>query len=86
VYNPVVRVKSEVEELVREIAKSLGYSAFSVRNTAILYGLISIKTLGVMPKKDAEFLELLEKVSKLAGKSITTHGSGRRYIRKTKRG
>lgn len=66
VYNPMVRVKVEVEELVEEVARALGYREFSVRNVAILYGLATILLARRIPDTDAEFLELLEKVRALA--------------------
>jgi len=85
-YNPMVRVKGEVEELVREVAKSLGYSPFSVRNTAILYGLAHIVSLGKVPESDQEFLELLSRISKLVGKPIQTQSSRYvRYVRKRRK-
>jgi len=85
--NPMVRVKGEVEELVKEVAKSLGYSTFSVRNTAILYGLTHIVALGRIPETDSEFIELLERVSKLVGKPLTIRReSFGRYIRRVKQG
>ena len=56
-YGVHVRVKPEVEELVREIAERLGYEAYTVRNTAILLGLMVLSLK--MPKTDEEFLKLL---------------------------
>jgi len=82
----MVRVKGEVEELVREVARSLGYSAFSVRNTAILYGLAHILALGRVPESDAEFLELLGRVSRLAGRPLTLGwGGAGRYVRRVRK-
>jgi len=60
-YGVHVRVKPEVEELVREFAEKLGYEAYTIRNTAILLGLM-VLSCGQMPKTDEEFLKLLGKV------------------------
>jgi len=57
-----VRVASELEEMVKELADRLGYLPFAVRNTAILYGLMVIANLRKIPKDDSEFRELLDKV------------------------
>ena len=85
-YNPQVRVKGEVEELVKEVARKLRYSVFTVRNVAILYGLAQILASG-MPESDAEFLELLERVARLAGKTAPVERSERyvRYVRKARK-
>ena len=85
-YNPHVRVKGEVEELVRNVARKLRYSAFTVRNTALLLGLAHILALGRLPESDAEFLGLLEKVSTLAGRPIQVkRKSVGRYVRKSRK-
>jgi len=82
----MVRVKGEVEELVREVARSLGYSTFSVRNTAILYGLAFILALGRAPESDTEFLKLLERVSRLVGKPLPIDWeSAGRYVRRSRK-
>jgi len=81
--NPKVRVKEEVEELVEEVARRLGYNPFTVRNTSILIGLAHIVSLGRIPESDQEFLELLERVSKLVGKPVQIESS--RYVRYVRR-
>jgi len=65
-YGVHVRVKPEVEELVRLVANHLGYLPYTMRNAAILYGLATILLARRVPDTDAEFLELLEKVRALA--------------------
>jgi len=87
VHSAHVRVKVEVEELVREVAEELGYSAFTVRNVAILYGLAHILTVGRLPESDAEFLEILEKVSKLVGRPTPVERESRyaRYVRRARK-
>ena len=56
-----VRVKREVEELVQVISRRTGFLPFTVRNTALLYGLMLITITGRIPESDREFLELMEK-------------------------
>lgn len=56
----LVRVTPEIEELVREVANILEYQPHSIRNTAILLGLLSITTSKRIPDSDKEFIELLE--------------------------
>jgi hypothetical protein len=55
-----VRVYPEVERLVREVSDILGYSYYTIRNTAILYGLMVIANGGKIPDTDLEFLRLVE--------------------------
>jgi hypothetical protein len=55
----IIRVYPKVEELVEEVSKKLGYQPFSVRNAAILYGLMTIVLRG-MPEDDEEFFKLIE--------------------------
>jgi hypothetical protein len=58
----LVRVKREVEELVREVAEYKGYSSDTIRNTAILWGLLVILggegVRGTIPETSEEFLKL----------------------------
>jgi len=64
----LVRVKREIEELVGRIARKHGYMEFTVRNTAILYGLMVIAMAKArIPASDREFEELLEKVRGVVG-------------------
>ena len=59
------KVKPEVEILVRELARRLGFLPYTVRNTAILYGLAQIALSRRIPETDEEFLELLELVRRV---------------------
>lgn len=61
----ILKVKSEVEELVEVVSKKLGYTNSTVRNTAILLGLANIHLLNKIPETDAEFLELLNNVRRM---------------------
>ena len=58
-YGIKLRVRPEVEELVVEVANELGYSRDTVRNVAILLGLILIKSGVGIPKDSKEFVKLL---------------------------
>lgn len=60
VYGVLVRVKPEVEELVRKVAERLGYETHTVRNVAILLGL-AVLSLRI-PESDDDFLNLLRLV------------------------
>lgn len=59
-WGKLVRVKAEVEELVDKIAERVGFQRYTVRNVAILFGLIQIALGYRVPSYDEEFLELLE--------------------------
>lgn len=61
----MVRVKEEVEELVELASERLGLLPFTVRNTALLYGLPFV--LARPPRDDEEFAELLEWVRRCLG-------------------
>ena len=65
--NPEVRVKAEVEEVVRELAKELGYQPYTIRNAAILYGLAQIALSRRIPETDEEFRSVIKKVRRLVG-------------------
>jgi len=56
-----VKVKPEIEEMVRKIAYELGYMEYTIRNLAILLGLSIIK-LARVPKTDKEFEKILDLV------------------------
>jgi hypothetical protein len=56
----MVRVYPEVEKLVREVSDVLGYSYYTIRNTAILYGLMVIAREGKIPDNDLEFFRLID--------------------------
>jgi hypothetical protein len=56
----MVRVYPEVEKLVREVSDILGYSYYTIRNTAILYGLMVIAKEGKIPDNDLEFFRLID--------------------------
>lgn len=61
-----MRVKREVEELVRQIAEETALAAFTVRNLAILYGLRFVR-LAKLPETDEEFVALLNQVKEELG-------------------
>ena len=56
----LVRVKMEVEELIRKVSEYVGYNESTVRNVAILYGLQLIIRGAKIPEYDEEFEKLLE--------------------------
>jgi len=66
----VVRVKPIVENMVKSLASKLGYEPFTIRNTALLYGLMIVATSKKVPNTDAEFLELVEKVRDAIGRVV----------------
>jgi hypothetical protein len=55
-----VRLKPQVEALVKEVARITGYMPFTVRNVAVLYGLYTLASTRGLPKSDWEFTLLLE--------------------------
>lgn len=55
----MVRVKPEVEEVVRLLARELGYEDHTIRNTALVYGLIILGLTKAVPRSDDEFIKLL---------------------------
>ena len=57
--NPEVRVKAEVEEVVRELAKELGYQPYTIRNVALVYGLLLLSATRRIPSEE-ELRRLLE--------------------------
>lgn len=61
----LVRVKPDVEKLVRKMADRLGYYEFTVRNTAILLGLLTLAGTEWVPRTDKEFEDLIERVKKV---------------------
>jgi len=63
----LVRVKPEVEDLVKVVARRYGYLRFTVRNTAILYGLAMITLSGGIPESDRDFEKLLKRVRGIIG-------------------
>ena len=60
-----VKVKDEVEKLVRELADKIGVEAFVIRNTAILLGLMQIAITRYFPYDDEEFLELQKRITEI---------------------
>jgi len=77
VYTPV-KVKKEVEVLVRELSKALGFKEYTIRNLAILLGineLVStvIANNGMLDIDDHSFKRLIEHVSKNV-KALTPEG------------
>jgi hypothetical protein len=64
-YGKMLRVKPEVDELVKKVADKLGYLPYTVRNVAILIGLQQIALGQKVPDSDAEFLELFERTRRL---------------------
>jgi ribosomal protein L30/L7E len=69
----LVRVKPEVEELVIEVSEGLGCSRDKVRNTAILLGLILIRSGFEVPDDNKEIVKLL-KIVKTFIKSVDELG------------
>lgn len=59
-YGTLVRVKPEVEELVKELSEYMGYQRYTIRNVAILLGLQLITRGMKIPEYDEEFEYLLE--------------------------
>jgi len=57
--NPQVKVKAEVEEVVRELAKELGYQPFTIRNVALVYGLLLLSATRRVPS-EGELRRLLK--------------------------
>jgi len=55
----MVRVKPEVEEIVRLLAHRLGYEDHTIRNTALVYGLIFLSLTKAVPRSDDEFIKML---------------------------
>lgn len=68
-----VRVKREVEELVREVADTLGYYPYTVRNLAILLGIQQIAANPNIPKTDKAFESLLDK-TRLVVRELMDYG------------
>jgi hypothetical protein len=66
----LVRVPKEVERLIKVVGESLGYYPHSIRNTAILYGLMTIATTKTIPRDDQEFQVLLENVKDFLKKNL----------------
>jgi hypothetical protein len=73
----MVRVYPEVEKLVREVSDVLGYSYYTIRNTAILYGLMVIAREGKIPDNDLEFFRLIDITRYTVKKGLGGLGSGR---------
>lgn len=57
-----VRVKGEIEELIDKISEKVGFQCYTVRNTAILFGLIQIAMGYKIPIYDEDFERLLKRV------------------------
>lgn len=56
---------------MRLVSEELGYTEFTVRNTAILLGLKTLLMYNIkLPKTDAEFVQLLEEVRELVEKKL----------------
>lgn len=55
----LVRVKPEIEEIVRLLANELAYEEHTIRNTALIYGLIILGLTKAVPTSDDEFRRLL---------------------------
>lgn len=89
-YGIKLRVRPEVEELVVEVANELGYSRDTVRNVAILLGLILIKSGFEMPKDSKEFVKLLNttktiiKLTEELKEEVGVKGV-RRYVRRVRK-
>ena len=66
-YGVMVRVKPEVEEVVKALARELGYLPYTIRNAAILYGLALLVLSRRIPETDEEFMSVIEKVRRLVG-------------------
>jgi hypothetical protein len=60
-----IRVKPEVDELVREIAVRLGYYPYTIRNLALLLGIQQLVLNPRIPKSDMEMEMLLAKTRRL---------------------
>jgi hypothetical protein len=71
----MVRVKPEVDVLVRYMADMVGYQPYVVRNVAILLGLQLLACNSKMPKNDDEFLELYNRTRLIVNR--LTEGSKR---------
>jgi hypothetical protein len=75
-----VRVKRGVEELVELVADWLGYEAFTVRNVALLHGLLFValnKDRG-LPGTDQEFEQMLRTARRvITSLVVEDRGEGR---------
>jgi len=71
----LVRVDIEVEKLVRELGRQLGYSPATIRNMALLLGLHELARARAMSKArrlkldNEEFWSLLSEVKRLLGEA-----------------
>lgn len=61
----LVRLKPEIEELVRMVSEETGYARYTVRNLAVLYGLVQVLLLPRLPRDDYEFIETYEKIRRI---------------------
>ena len=64
-------VKKELEELVEALADKYEVLPFTVRNTALAYGLIVLLFAGI-PRNDWEFLRLIERVQRIVKEEVGT--------------
>lgn len=62
-----MRIRPELEEVVRVIARSRGFTPSTVRNVALLYGLSVLLTGAPMPESDWEFYKALRALREKAG-------------------
>ena len=72
----MVRVKPEVDALVRYVADMVGYQPYVVRNVAILLGLQLLACNSKMPKNDDEFLELYNRTRLIVNRLMEGFGGG----------
>jgi hypothetical protein len=71
----IKRVHPEVEELVRAVGERLGYTPYSIRNAALVYGLLVIALTKRVPEDDREFFGLVEVVRMLLSRWLDGEGS-----------
>jgi len=64
-YGALVRVKQDIEDIVKKLSDRLGYMPFTIRNTALLYGLAVLALSKRVPETDEEFEKVVENVRRL---------------------
>jgi len=75
--NVSVKLKPEVEELVRQVAKFTGYMPYTVRNAAVLYGLQVLASTRGVPKSDWEFILLVDNTKRTVNRVVWGLRGGR---------
>lgn len=55
-----VRVKREIENVISIVANKLGYENYTIRNVALVYGLIILGLTKQVPKDDIEFKKMFK--------------------------